>query len=124
MTARDDATKQGRTEDTSRHEGEEQHGWSPDVDATRQEENPSAHRSFHPEEHAPEADEEHETQVEDRTPAGTGESSTAGGEEHAKRYDEAEGKEDRGPRGPSGRPSGEKKAEHGTGVDPQGPSQG
>lgn len=31
----------------SPHEGTKQHGWSPDVDETRQQENPSAHRSFH-----------------------------------------------------------------------------
>lgn len=37
----------------SRHKGTEHHGWSPDVDETRQQENPSAHRSFHTEEHAP-----------------------------------------------------------------------
>lgn len=35
----------------SRHKGTEQHGWSPDVDETRQQDNPSAHRSFHTAEH-------------------------------------------------------------------------
>ncbi|MFI5672802.1 hypothetical protein [Streptomyces sp. NPDC051704] len=37
----------------SPHKGTEQHGWSPDVDETRQQDNPSAHRSFHPEKYAP-----------------------------------------------------------------------
>ncbi|MFD8415192.1 MULTISPECIES: hypothetical protein [unclassified Streptomyces] len=35
-------------EGPSRHEGTEQHGWSPDVDATHTQENPSARRSFDP----------------------------------------------------------------------------
>ncbi|MFD0427928.1 hypothetical protein ACFQ60_06125 [Streptomyces zhihengii] len=39
-------------EGPSRHGGA-QHGWSPDVDETRRQDNPSAHRSFHPERHAP-----------------------------------------------------------------------
>ncbi|MFD3875844.1 hypothetical protein [Streptomyces sp. NPDC058623] len=30
------------------HKGTDQHGWSPDVDETKQQDNPSAHRSFHP----------------------------------------------------------------------------
>ncbi|MEU1447109.1 hypothetical protein, partial [Streptomyces mirabilis] len=40
-------------EGPSRHKGTQQHGWSPDVDETRQQDNPSAHRSFHPDQHAP-----------------------------------------------------------------------
>lgn len=43
-------------EGPGRHKGSEQHGCSPDVDETRQQENKSAHRSFHPERYAPEAD--------------------------------------------------------------------
>ncbi|MFC9635198.1 hypothetical protein ACFTY8_39630 [Streptomyces mirabilis] len=37
----------------SQHKGTQQHGWSPDVDEARQQDNPSAHRSFHPDQHAP-----------------------------------------------------------------------
>ncbi|MFD7629314.1 hypothetical protein ACFV7Q_25360, partial [Streptomyces sp. NPDC059851] len=33
-------------EGPGRHEGTEQHGWSPDVDATHTQDNPSARRSF------------------------------------------------------------------------------
>lgn len=40
-------------EGPSRHKGTHQHGWSPDVDETRRQDNPSAHRSFHPDQHAP-----------------------------------------------------------------------
>lgn len=40
-------------EGPGRHKGTKQHGWSPDVDETRQQDNPSAHRSFHPDQHAP-----------------------------------------------------------------------
>lgn len=40
-------------EGASRFKGSKQHGWSPDVDETKQQDNPSAHRSFHPEEYAP-----------------------------------------------------------------------
>lgn len=40
-------------EGPGRHKGTKQHGWSPDVDETQQQDNPSAHRSFHPDQHAP-----------------------------------------------------------------------
>ncbi|WP_415957134.1 hypothetical protein [Streptomyces sp. 021-4] len=36
-------------EGPSRFTGEGQHGWAPDVDETSQQSNPSAHRSFNPE---------------------------------------------------------------------------
>jgi hypothetical protein len=41
-------------EGPSRHKGTHQHGWSTDVNETRQQDNPSAHRSFHPDKYAAE----------------------------------------------------------------------
>ncbi|MEV6400398.1 hypothetical protein AB0M39_37400 [Streptomyces sp. NPDC051907] len=109
-------------EGPSPHKGTEQHGWSPDVDETSQQENPSAHRSFHPDKYAPgkgpgravpeeEAGNPHGKPVK---------SSGRRGEEQSKDSEE-KGMHDRGSRGPSQRPSGTKDASASTGVDPQDP---
>lgn len=53
MTKQPKPSQPAHGKSPSRHEGTKQHGWSPDVDETRQQDNPSAHRSFHPDEYAP-----------------------------------------------------------------------
>lgn len=112
-------------EGPGRHEGTEQHGWSPDVDATRQEPNPSAQRSFRPDPGAPKREAERRGGKEARdasvrgVPAATGDSGNRSGEDLAAEGEE--GRHDRGPRGRSGRPSGSKDASSQTGVDPQEP---
>ncbi len=105
--------------DVSRHKGAH-HGWASDVDETRQEENPSAHRSFHPEKHAPERGEGGEMSKEERKgiSADPGRSTGHRGEDRAKKRSE-KGTRDTGPRGRSQRPSGAKDASAYTGVDPQ-----
>jgi hypothetical protein len=108
----------------SRHEGTEQHGWSPDVDAEKQEPNPSARRSFHPDEHAPEPGPGREPAAEEtgEVPGDTVESTGRSGEELAERPGEEEGTREHGRRGRSDRPSGGEDASAVTGVDPQDPS--
>jgi hypothetical protein len=107
------------------HHGREQHGWSPDVDQTHHEDNPSAHRSFHPDRYAPKADPGREPTEKDKEsslkdiPAKTGESVGKRGEQRAKSGEK--GRHDQGTRGRSGRPSGSKDDSAYTGVDPQDP---
>ncbi|MBY8883559.1 hypothetical protein K7472_01695 [Streptomyces sp. PTM05] len=114
-------------EGPSQHKGTDQHGWSPDVDAERQQDNPSAHRSFHADQYAPDADETQRADPAERERARkqstepssrTGESQTKSGEEHARRSGQ-KGHRDTGTRGRSQRPSGTKDASAYTGVDPQ-----
>ncbi|MFJ3174278.1 hypothetical protein ACIPJK_26315 [Streptomyces roseus] len=103
-------------EGPSRHRGTEQHGWSPDVDSTHTEENPSARKSFEtPKSSRARKDKAPtETQPVDRgTPV---ESHSRRGEDHAKSG--SKGHHDLGPRGRSGRPSGGKDASAYSGVDP------
>ncbi|WP_425281787.1 hypothetical protein [Streptomyces ficellus] len=101
----------------SRHEGTEHHGWSPDVDETRQQENPSARRSFHAED-APERGPGRKPSKEERgsVPGDVAESGTKRGEEYGDTSDE--GMRDTGRKGRSGRPSGTKDDSAFTGVDP------
>ncbi|WP_103541256.1 hypothetical protein [Streptomyces sp. SM1] len=101
-----------------RHQGTGHHGWSPDVDETRQEENPSARRSFHAEEHAPSRGAGRKHAEEERTsvPGDVARSDAKRGEEHADK--DEEGRRDTGCRGRSGRPSGTKDESAFTGVDP------
>lgn len=108
-------------EGPSVHKGTEQHGWSPDVDQTEQQENKSAHRSFHPERYAPERDRSKEgTGQEKVPPASEVKSETESGERRAAKTDE-KGMRDMGPKGRSRRPSGGRDADAHTGVDPQEP---
>ncbi|GAA0635561.1 hypothetical protein GCM10009535_09490 [Streptomyces thermocarboxydovorans] len=103
----------------SRHQGSEHHGWSPDVDEQRQQDNPSARRSFHPEEHAPSRGAGREPSKEERTsvPGDVAKSDTRRGEEYG--AEPQQGKRDTERRGPSGRPAGSKDASEFTGVDPE-----
>ncbi|MGW7064705.1 hypothetical protein ACWGHM_40265 [Streptomyces sp. NPDC054904] len=105
----------------SPYEGTKQHGWSPDVDETRQQDNPSAHRSFHPDTYAPgQGPGRTKSKEEAGNPHGRPvKSQSKRGEEHAKGSDD--GMHDLGPRGRSRRPSGTKDASATTGVDPQDP---
>lgn len=108
-------------EGPSMHEGTKQHGWSPDVDQTKQQSNESEHRSFHPERYAPERDSSKEgTGREKVPPASEVESDTKRGEQRAADTEE-KGMRDKGRTGRSGRPSGTRDAEAHTGVDPQNP---
>ncbi|MEV1068082.1 hypothetical protein [Streptomyces sp. NPDC050263] len=105
----------------SRHKGSEQHGWSPDVDETHQQDNPSAHRSFHTAEYGG-GKGPGRTKSKEETksvPGDTVESVSARGEEYADK--DEKGRKDTGPRGRSQRPSGTKDASATTGVDPQDP---
>ncbi|MGW0558402.1 hypothetical protein ACWDZ6_30195 [Streptomyces sp. NPDC002926] len=108
-------------EGPSRHQGTEQHGWAPDVDATEQQENPSARRSFHPDEHAPDRGPGRKVSKEEKSgvPGDTVKSDSKRGEEYGKESEE--GMHDTGRRGRSQRPSGTKDASASTGVDPQDP---
>ncbi|RFC71062.1 hypothetical protein [Streptomyces sp. AcE210] len=105
----------------SRHKGT-QHGWSPDVDETRQQENASAHRSFHPKEHAPEKGPGRKVSKEESksVPGDTAKSTGRRGEQQSTGSGE-KGMHDTGRRGRSQRPSGTRDASASTGVDPQDP---
>ncbi|MEW2135678.1 hypothetical protein AB0892_03560 [Streptomyces sp. NPDC005409] len=110
-------------EGPSPHKGTEQHGWSPDVDETRQQDNPSAHRSFHPDQYAPEKGAGRKVSKEEAGhPHGEPTKSTSRrGEDQSKTGRGEEGMHDMGPKGRSQRPSGTKDASATTGVDPQDP---
>ncbi|MEU3727180.1 hypothetical protein [Streptomyces sp. NPDC031705] len=113
-------------EGPSPHAGRKQHGWSPDVDETRQQDNPSAHRSFHPDEYAPEKGPGRAKSKEEAgNPHGKPvESTTRRGEDQGKSGDGKDGMHDTGPKGRSRRPSGTRDASAVTGVDPQEPHGG
>ncbi|WP_030768120.1 hypothetical protein [Streptomyces sp. NRRL F-2664] len=103
----------------SRHEGTEQHGWSPDVDSTHTQDNPSARRSFDRPEKSGAAPGSsrggRKAAPEDEgTPV---QSASRRGEDVAKKGQK--GHHDQGARGRSQRPSGGKDASAYTGVDPQ-----
>lgn len=110
-------------EGPSRHQGAGQHGWSPDVDETRQQDNPSAHRSFHTAEAGEKGRGRRKSAEETKSvPGDTVESRSARGEEYGDA--EEKGRRDTGRRGRSQRPSGSKDASAKTGVDPQDPPSG
>ncbi|MFF3327511.1 hypothetical protein [Streptomyces sp. NPDC002889] len=109
-------------ESTSRFKGSDQHGWSPDLNESSQD-NPSARRSFHPETDAPgPVKSRRSSQGEkDASAAGTPvESDSRRGEEYSDKSKEP-GHHDKGRRGRSQRPSGSKDSSAFTGVDPQDP---
>ncbi|MGW3852401.1 hypothetical protein [Streptomyces fagopyri] len=111
----------GSHEGPSRHPGPHQHGWSQDVDETRQQENPSAQRSFHPDEHAPAKGPGRKiSEAEAGNPHGNPVKSTSRRGEDQSEAGES-GMHDTGPRGRSRRPSGTRDASATTGVDPQDP---
>ena len=111
-------------EGPSRHQGTGQHGWSPDVDETRQQDNPSARRSFHATEQAGESGRGRTKSPEETksVPGDSAESRGASGE----KYGDADekGRRDTGRKGRSQRPSGTKDASATTGVDPKDPPSG
>ncbi|KRD12153.1 MULTISPECIES: hypothetical protein [unclassified Streptomyces] len=111
-------------EGPSRHTGGEHHGWSPDVDETGRQDNPSAHRSFHPGEHAGDRGRGRTKSAQETksVPGDTVETSGARGEEYGDA--EEKGRHDAGRRGRSQRPSGTKDASSRSGVDPQDPPSG
>ncbi|MFF3323577.1 hypothetical protein [Streptomyces sp. NPDC002889] len=92
------------------------------MDETRQQENPSAHRSFHPDEYAPAKGSGRKVSKEESksVPGDTVESTSRRGEQQGKGSGE-KGMHDKGRRGRSQRPSGTKDASASTGVDPQDP---
>ncbi|MFG1664985.1 hypothetical protein [Streptomyces sp. Y7] len=105
----------------SRHRGTGQHGWATDVDETRQQDNPSAERSFRTAEYGG-GKGPGRTKSKEETkpvPGDTVKSSSTRGEEHAD--GDEKGRRDMGRRGRSQRPSGTKDASAVTGVDPQDP---
>ncbi|MFE7835466.1 hypothetical protein ACFU53_05150 [Streptomyces sp. NPDC057474] len=105
----------------SRHEGAGQHGWSPDVDETHQQDNPSAHRSFRTAEHADERGRGRTKSTEETksVPGDTAKSDGTRGEEYGDT--DEKGRRDTGRKGRSQRPSGTRDASSSTGVDPQDP---
>ncbi|MFE9629424.1 hypothetical protein [Streptomyces sp. NPDC006463] len=114
--------KPTQEEAISRHSGQ-QHGWSPDVDATRQQENPSAKRSFEAEKHAPAPGPGRKVSKEESEGSGVdvGKSEGRRGERQASGSKSEKGMRDLGPQGASRRPSGTRDASAVTGVDPQDP---
>ncbi|CAM5642919.1 hypothetical protein SALBM311S_11863 [Streptomyces alboniger] len=104
----------------SRHQGSGQHGWSPDVDETQQQDNPSARRSFRAEEAGEKGRGRTKSSEETKSvPGETVESRSARGEEYGDA--DEKGRRDTGRKGRSQRPSGTKDASAKTGVDPQDP---
>ena len=109
--------------EASRFTGEDQHGWSPDIDAEHQEPNDSAHRSFHPETYAPQpgpgrtVSEEENQEVPGDTVESTGRRAERTAGKHPDKHTH-----DTGPQGPSQRPSGSRDAGAHTAIDPQDPS--
>ncbi|WP_405622775.1 hypothetical protein [Streptomyces sp. NBC_00076] len=107
----------------SRHQGAGQHGWSPDVDETQQQDNPSARRSFRAEEAGEKGRGRTKSSEETKSvPGETVESRSARGEEYGDT--DEKGRRDTGRKGRSQRPSGTKDASAKTGVDPQDPPSG
>jgi hypothetical protein len=122
MAKKPHSSGQPHEQGPSRHPGTGQHGWSPDVDETSQQDNPSARRSFHTAEHGggkgpgrTKSKEETKSVPGDTVERGSG----ARGEEYA--GEDEKGRRDTGRRGRSQRPSGTKDASATTGVDPQDP---
>ncbi|MGW3009170.1 hypothetical protein ACWC9R_10060 [Streptomyces sp. NPDC001219] len=122
MTKHEKTPHPSHGEGPSRHKGTKQHGWSPDIDETTQQDNPSAHRSFHPDQYAPETGPRKETSQEEMegVTGDTVKSSSRRGEKQGGRSKE-KGMHDEGRRGRSQRPSGSRDAEASSGVDPQEP---
>jgi hypothetical protein len=101
----------------SRHQGSEHHGWSPDVDDTQRQDNPSAHKSFHAEEHAPARGAGRKQSKAERTSV-TGDVAKSDARRGEEQGDKSEkGTRDTGSRGRSGRPSGTKSDSAFTGID-------
>ncbi|MFJ9342335.1 hypothetical protein ACIRP0_24040 [Streptomyces sp. NPDC101733] len=92
------------------------------MDETRQQDNPSAHRSFHPDKYAPAKGPGRTVSKEEAgNPHGKPSESLSSRGEDQKTGSGDTGMYDRGKRGRSQRPSGTKDASATTGVDPQDP---
>ncbi|MET7298587.1 hypothetical protein [Embleya sp. NPDC005575] len=120
MTTRKNPAEKSRNESAAGRVDADNRGWSPSVNARRQGDNDSAHRSFHPDEFAPppgpgRTESKEETE---EVPGDTVESLGRRGEEQGATSG-GKGTHDRGPKGPSRRPSGGEDATATTGVDPQ-----
>lgn len=124
MTKKPHASEPPHGQGPGRHKGTGQHGWSPDVDETRQQDNPSAERSFRTAEHGG-GKGPGRTKSKEETKPVPGDrvrSDSERGEEYA--GGDEKGRRDTGHRGRSQRPSGTKDASATTGVDPQDPPSG
>ncbi|MGW6841225.1 hypothetical protein [Streptomyces sp. NPDC054958] len=122
MAKQPKSSQPSQNDGPSRFTGPAQHGWSPDVDETKQQDNPSAHRSFHAEEYAPDKGAGRTVSREEAgNPHGRPSKSTGKRGEDQKKGSGDQGMHDLGPKGRSGRPSGTKDASATTGVDPQDP---
>ncbi|MFD0434372.1 hypothetical protein [Streptomyces chartreusis] len=121
MTKKPNASEPAQGQGPSRQGGTGQHGWATDVDETRQQDNPSAERSFRTAEYGG-GKGPGRTKSKEETksvPGDTVKSSSKRGEEQA--GGDEKGRRDTGSRGRSQRPSGTKDASAVTGVDPQDP---
>ncbi|WP_133910877.1 hypothetical protein [Streptomyces sp. NBC_00582] len=119
MTKKPRPSEPAHGEGPSRHRGTGQHGWSPDVDETRQQENPSARRSFRTEEYGGDRGPGRTKSKEETrpVPGDTVRSDSTRGEEYGDSGQK--GHRSTGRKGRSGRPSGTRDASGVTGVDPQ-----
>ncbi|MCZ0975659.1 hypothetical protein ACFU90_03990 [Streptomyces noursei] len=122
MSRHEKESKSSQGQGEGRRKETKHHGWADDVDETRQQDNPSAHRSFHPEKYAPKPGPAKATAREEAegVTGDTVKSSSRRGEQQGGRSKE-KGMHDEGRRGRSQRPSGSKDAEASTGVNPQEP---
>ncbi|MEW2164466.1 hypothetical protein AB0912_15940 [Streptomyces sp. NPDC007084] len=99
--------------------------WGPSVNDESQQDNPSPHRSFHPDRYAPDADRPRKVPtMEEKRASGEGTTSDSLTTSAEDRNEKSRGMHDSGPRGKSRRPSGEKDASAFTGVDPDDSSGG
>ncbi|MFF0205209.1 hypothetical protein [Streptomyces sp. NPDC005017] len=123
MTKKPHPSRSAHGQDPNR-QGTGQHGWASDVDETRQQDNPSAHRSFHSDEYGGRKGPGRTKSREEtrQVPGDTVESASKRGEEHAD--GDEKGRSSTGRKGHSRRPSGTKDASAVTGVDPQDPPSG
>ncbi|MFE5534776.1 hypothetical protein [Streptomyces sp. NPDC056492] len=104
-------------EGPSRHQGTDQHGWSPDVDSTHTQENPSARRSFDPPKKEAGTTKSHKRSQSGKADEGVPVESTSRRGEDLARKGSQKGHHDMGPQGRSQRPSGGKDSSAFTGVE-------
>ncbi|MEU2158072.1 hypothetical protein ABZ532_24215 [Streptomyces sp. NPDC019396] len=112
-------------EGPSRFKGREQHGWAEDVD-DKDQNNPSAHRSFHPDTYAPGPEKSGQPTEAEKEASLAGTEIPSEGRSGEGRAGETKepGMHDKGRRGRSQRPSGSKDSSAFTGIDPQEPKSG
>ncbi|MFF5447994.1 hypothetical protein [Streptomyces sp. NPDC012888] len=118
MAEKPKSSRHVRGDGTGRGKGtEHHHGWAPDVNETRQQDNPSAERSFHAEQ-APPPGKGRKVSRQERSgvPGDTVRSDNRRGEQQDRGTEE--GMRDTGAKGRSRRPSGTRDASAFTGVNP------